>query len=188
MTVYPQAYSGILAETTKSGFSMPSEKDTCQFLRTLAASKPSGSFLELGTGTGLSTAWILEGMDHSSTLLSVDNDNSYLSIAGKHLGHDSRVTFIETDAGKWIEENQHLDFDFIFADTWHGKYLMLEETLNMLKPGGLYIVDDLLPQKNWPEGHEQKASAFINCLKEKTTLASVQLDWATGIMLGVRKA
>lgn len=95
---------------------------------------------------------------------------------------------ISTDAGKWIEENQHLDFDFIFADTWHGKYLMLEETLNMLKPGGLYIVDDLLPQKNWPEGHEQKASAFINCLKEKTTLASVKLDWATGIMLGVRKA
>lgn len=34
------------------------------------------------------------------------------------------------------------DEDFIFADTWHGKYLMLAEVLDMLNPGGLYIIDD----------------------------------------------
>jgi len=46
-------------------------------LRTLAASKPGGRFLELGTGTGIATAWLLEGMDERSTLISIDNDGAF---------------------------------------------------------------------------------------------------------------
>jgi len=29
----------------------------------------------------------------------------------------------------------------------------------MLSIGGIYIIDDLLPQDNWPEGHEEKLTA-----------------------------
>ena len=47
---------------------MPSDPLTCTLLRTLAASKPGGQFLELGSGTGLSTAWLLDGMDARATL------------------------------------------------------------------------------------------------------------------------
>jgi predicted O-methyltransferase YrrM len=32
-------------------------------LRMLAASKPGGRFLELGTGTGIATAWLLKKID-----------------------------------------------------------------------------------------------------------------------------
>lgn len=45
----------------------------------------SGAFLELVTGTGLSTAWILVGVDASSTLLSVDNEEAVQSIPVSHL-------------------------------------------------------------------------------------------------------
>jgi hypothetical protein len=31
----------------------------------------------------------------------------------------------------------------------------------MLKPGGLYVIDDMLPQPNWPEGHAAKAEVLI---------------------------
>ena len=44
-------------------------------------------------------------------------------------------------------------FDLIFADTWPGKFSQLPETLALVRPGGFYVVDDLLPQPNWPEGH-----------------------------------
>jgi hypothetical protein len=44
----------------------PPSRGTGLFLRTLAASKPAGRFLELGTGTGVATAWLLDGMDHAS--------------------------------------------------------------------------------------------------------------------------
>jgi predicted O-methyltransferase YrrM len=40
---------------------MPSEPRTGAFLRELCAGKPGGNLLELGTGTGLATAWMLDG-------------------------------------------------------------------------------------------------------------------------------
>jgi predicted O-methyltransferase YrrM len=123
---------------------MPSEMLACSLLRTLAASKPAGKFLELGTGTGLSTSWILDGMDSKSTLDSIDNDEAVLEIAKSYLGKDPRLTLVLTDGEDWVLANKGQRFDYIFADTWHAKYLLLEEVLDMLHPGGLYVVDDML--------------------------------------------
>ena len=69
---FPKAYYTINEATKISGFTMASDVLTCSLLRTLASSKPGGKFLELGTGTGLSTSWILDGMDERSTLTSID--------------------------------------------------------------------------------------------------------------------
>ena len=149
----------IEAATNAIGFTMASDVLICSLLRTLAASKPAGKFLELGTGTGLSTAWILDGMDKKSTLISVDNAPEFLNIAQKFLGDDKRLSLITADAGDWVENNKQQKFDFIFADTWHGKYIFLDEVLSMLKKGGLYIVDDMMPQPNWPDGHHEKAQS-----------------------------
>lgn len=93
----PTALEAILRETADVGFSMPSEPQTGSFLRTLAASKPAGRFLELGTGTGVATAWLLAGMDHASRLETVDNDPAVVAIARRHLGADPRVTFLLDD-------------------------------------------------------------------------------------------
>ena len=84
---YPLAYNAIKEATEANGFSMPSEVLTCSLLKTLAATKPGGKFLELGTGTGLSTTWILDGMDEKSTLISIDNDETFLNIAKEKFRH-----------------------------------------------------------------------------------------------------
>lgn len=65
----PAALTDIERETKAIGFPMASDSWTGALLRTLAASKPRGALLELGTGTGLATAWLLDGMDSESTLL-----------------------------------------------------------------------------------------------------------------------
>ncbi|MEJ0057059.1 MAG: hypothetical protein WDN75_16225 [Bacteroidota bacterium] len=83
---FPKAYAAIDESTRSSGFTMASDVLTCSLLRTLASSKPGGKFLELGTGTGLSTSWILDGMDKESTLTSIDNDPLFLGIAESFLG------------------------------------------------------------------------------------------------------
>ncbi len=59
----------IKERTTALQFSMASEPLVGAMLRTLVASKPGGRFLELGTGTGVATAWLLEGMDDGSTAI-----------------------------------------------------------------------------------------------------------------------
>ncbi|NTE00811.1 methyltransferase domain-containing protein [Agrobacterium tumefaciens] len=183
----PVAYLDIDCATKASGFDMASDMLTCSLLRTLAATKPSGNFLELGTGTGLSTSWILDGMDKKSTLTSIDAEDKFLNIANKHLGNDDRLNLVSTDGGEWIEKNKDKKFDYIFADTWHGKYLLLDEAIAMLNTGGLYIIDDMLPQPNWPEGHQEKAIKLIKELESHEDLYLTKQVWATGIVIGVKK-
>lgn len=183
----PKSYSKILEATTASGFTMASDVLTCSLLKTLAASKPASKFLELGTGTGLSTSWILDGMDSASILTSVDNDEKFLEIANASLGNDARLHLVLSDGGEWIQKNKALKFEYIFADTWHGKYLMLDEALAMLNPGGFYIIDDMLPQSNWPEGHHEKAIRLISELEDRDDLVMTKQLWATGIVLAVKK-
>lgn len=183
----PSAYFQIDKETKDCGFSMASDMLTCSFLRTLATSKPQGRFLELGTGTGLSTSWILDGMDTHSTMISFDHDEKLLAIANKYLGHDDRLKLVLSDGEEWVTKNRNQKFDYIFADTWHGKYLLLDEVLEMLNPGGLYIVDDMLPQPNWPEGHEAKAISFVEYLESRNDLVITKQVWATGIIIACKK-
>jgi predicted O-methyltransferase YrrM len=183
----PKTYAAIVEATKISGFTMASDIRTCCLLRTLAASRPSGKFLELGTGTGMSASWILDGMDSASSLISIDNDPEFLNIAQRFLGDDRRLKLFSTDAGKWIENNKQQKFDFIFADTWHGKYLVLDEVLSMLRKGGIYILDDMLPQLNWPDGHEEKVNKLINYLDTREDLILTRQVWATGIIIACKK-
>ena len=184
---YPKAYWDIDKATIQSGFTMASDALTCSLLKTLAVTKPAGKFLELGTGTGLSTSWILDGMDVASTLISIDNDDRFLVIAQQFLGDDKRLELVCIDGADWFEQNKHLKFDYIFADTWHGKYLLLDEAIAMLNPGGLYIIDDMLPQPNWPEGHHEKAIKLVEVLEQRTDLVLTKQCWASGIVIGVKK-
>ena len=185
----PEIVQDILVKTEQIGFQMVSEPLVGALLRTLAVSKPSGRFLELGTGTGVSTAWILSGMDLQSTLLTVDNDAELVAIAQEQLGKDSRVEFHVEDGGAFIEKlsNSKKLFDMVFADTWAGKYTHLEETLQFLKSGGLYVIDDMLPQSNWPEGHELKVSALIAELEKRSDLSVIKISWASGVIIAAKK-
>lgn len=64
----PAALDVILPDTESSGFDMVSELKVGALLAALAATKPGGRFLELGTGTGHGTAWLLSGMDGASSV------------------------------------------------------------------------------------------------------------------------
>ena len=183
---FPKAYKSIDEATKLSGFTMASDVLTCSLLRTLASSKPAGQFLELGTGTGLSTSWILDGMDENSLLTSIDNDPKFLEIAQSSLGNDKRLKLVCTDGAEWVEKNRDKKYDYIFADTWHGKYLLLDEVLAMLKKGGLYIVDDMLPQPNWPDGHHEKAINLVSLLEKRDDLSLTKQVWATGIIVPLK--
>lgn len=186
VTQLPAAYVAIQAAGQSIGFSMPSDLQTGALLRTLAASKPKARLLELGTGTGLSTAWLLAGMDADSTLISIDSEPTYQAIARYQLGNDTRLRLVCADAHTWLADNE-AHFDLIFADAWPGKYTDLDKTLSLLNPGGLYVIDDMLPQPNWPAGHGEKADWLVAEIEAKPGFRWVKLAWSTGIMLVVKQ-
>lgn len=165
---------------------MASDLLTGCLLCTLAATKPGGNILELGTGTGVATAWLLDGMDEAARLVSIEIDEANLEIAKEFLGDDLRVTFIRADGGEWLSRAEPDQFDLIFADSWPGKYTHLDEALRVLKRGGLYVIDDMLPQLNWPDGHAHRASELISILENRADLIITKLNWSTGIVIGAK--
>lgn len=183
----PKSLSAILDDTRAAGFTMASEQRTGSLLRTLATSKPAARFLELGSGTGLSTAWLLDGMDSGSHLTTVDNDEALLSILKRHLHTDSRLSVVQADADQFLQSTKGQRFDFIFADTWSGKYRFLKEALDLLVPSGLYVIDDMLPQPNWPEGHAEKAANLIATLEQLREFHVTKLSWASGVVIATKR-
>lgn len=183
----PKALAGIWADTRPLGFAMASEPLACALLRTLAASKPAARFLELGSGTGLSTSWLLDGMDAQSSLTTVDNDEMLLSVLKHRLVSDPRLTVACADGDEFLHSLKGQRFDFIFADTWAGKYRLLHEALDLLNPAGMYVIDDMLPQPNWPEGHADKAAKLIATLEKLDNFRVTKLSWASGIVIATKQ-
>ena len=126
-------------------------------------------------------------MDSDSRLDSVENDTNVLEVARRHLGHDPRVTFHLTDAAEF-QAQSHPPFDLIYADTWAGKFTHLDLALSLVRIGGIYVVDDLLPQPSWPEGHAPKVPALIAELERRPDFVATKLAWASGLMILVRTA
>ena len=182
----PEQYEKIKIASDELAFNMASDLQTGSLLKTLMLSKEGGRFLELGTGTGLATAWMKEGLDKNSSLLTVENNELLIEVAKKYIS-DNRIEFILADGYEWIANYNGEKFDLIFADAMPGKYDLFDETINMLKTGGLYIIDDMLPQPNWPTGHDKKVAALISHIEERTDLSATKMNWSTGIIIASKK-
>ncbi len=181
----------------KIGFTQSSDDLTGRFLATLAASKPGGTFLELGTGVGAGSAWLLSGMDAASTLVTVEQNAEQVALAQRHLEHDPRISFWVGDGLKYLHQ-PHDPFDFIFADTWPGKIIHPELALDLVAPGGFYVVDDM--ELGWKKKREinppmddylldiwEGQRRLIEFLQTREDFLCTELRWSTGMIVCVKK-
>ncbi len=72
----------------------------------------------------------------------------------------------------------------MFADTWPGKYFLLDEVLGMVKPGGLYVIDDMNHSNDWPDGHEEKARNLLAHLQGLEGWSFSYYTFGTGVGIG----
>lgn len=184
--VVPKHYEQVKTESERLGFNMPSDLQTGSLLRTLAASKPGGRFLDLGTGTGLSLAWLAEGANNTSSIYTIDISEHWQNVAKGIFKDDERINFYYEDGNDWLLDYKGEQFDLIFADAWPGKFDNLNAALKLVKPGGFYLIDDLLPQPNWPDGHQENVEQLVTTLQNRTDFVHTTLGWSTGLMLFTR--
>ena len=183
----PEIHSEIERKSKEMGFTMPSDIYVGTLLKTLIASKPESNLLELGTGIGLSLAWMIDGMDSDSKLISVDNDPKLTANAINYFGSDERVDLVCADGAEWIKNYKGEKFDLIFADAWPRKYSKIEEILELVKVGGFYIIDDMSTQPNWPEGHQENVDQLISYLENREDFNLTKMNWSTGLIIAVKK-
>lgn len=179
----PKLLESILAETKSIGFSASCEEKTGVLLRLLAATKPGGNILEIGTGTGVSSCWILDGAHVSTNFTTIEIDGVPSSVAQRYLKDYKNCRFLVQDANHFINGMTE-DFDMVFADTFPGKFTNRQIVLDHIKVGGLYIIDDLLPQANWPtDDHPIKVRELIEDLEADSRFSILKMNWASGLMV-----
>jgi len=182
----PASYTQLSEIGQKMNFTMPSDRYIGSLLMTLVASKSKSRVLELGTGIGLASSWIIDGLDEQSTLITLDNDPALVAVAKKYLADDPRVEILCTDGTLWLTSYQGDKFELIFADTWPGKYSELEDALNLVSIGGFYVIDDMMPQDNWPSGHDLIATELRESLETREDFHTTFLEWSTGVVIATK--
>jgi predicted O-methyltransferase YrrM len=182
----PRMLAPVMADTRKLGFMSWCWPQVGALLRLMASMKPGGRLLEIGTGTGVGTCWLLDGMDAAARLTTVDINPTVQTIAQAHLGGDPRLTILCQDGAAVIGREQPGSLDLIFADGGAGKHTLLEETLALLRPGGLYICDDTKPHPMWPPEHAAKIPPLMEALAARNDFQRLYIDWSSGVVVMVK--
>jgi predicted O-methyltransferase YrrM len=176
------------ARARQAGFPMSSDPTVGQLLAVLAAHLPEDAWvLELGTGTGVGTAWMVSGLlprtDVTVTSVEKDPGNAALAAAGDW------PSFVRLRCGDALEVlAEGGAFDLIFADAPGGKWDGLDRTIAALRPHGLLIVDDMTPLPNWTDTHAAAQDKVRQTLMSAPELTSVELTVGSGVILSARSA
>jgi predicted O-methyltransferase YrrM len=183
----PNILDVIQESADRLGFRMSSEDRTGALLATLAASKPGGRFLEIGTGAGAGVAWMLSGMDTSAHLTTIEFNPALHAAATVTFFDEPRVEVVYADARQWLQDYQGAPFDLAFVDWRPGKFDQLDTLIDLLAPGGLYVVDDLLPQETWPADHPERIDQFWTRWP-RADMVATPMSWASGLLVAAKTA
>lgn len=184
----PQLVMDATNRARAAGFPFSCEADVGRLLAVLAAHLQAGArVLEMGTGTGVGTAWIVDGLiprtDVRVTSVERDPQNAALAAQG------SWPDFVDlrcADALEFLGESG--TFDLIFADAQGGKWDGLDRTIAALRPHGLLLVDDMAPRPDWSVEQHTKQGQVRQTLVTSPLLTSVELDHGSGVILSTRRA
>lgn len=116
---------------------------TGRFLGVLAASCAEGRIAELGTGVGVGAAWMASAMPADCTLITTEIDPARAAAAVEVLAGDPRVQVLTGDWESLLPPRA--PFDLIFADSGIRDQQQFGTLVEMLRPGGHIVMDDVTP-------------------------------------------
>ena len=123
--------------------------------------------LELGTGIGYSTHWMLLATKNCK-ITSLDQNKERISIAKKFLLYSDLAARVDLK-NIWIEDfflqNKKKEFDFIFLDSQKSTYdKILKDIFLCLKKNGLLLVDNVLFKGQIPLAKDLVSKKYKNAV------------------------
>jgi predicted O-methyltransferase YrrM len=183
----PELVAKAQAIADEAGFLLSCEPRTGGLLRTLAATKPGGRILEVGTGVGVGTAWLLAGMDDRASLVTLEIDEEAADIVRGLFAGEPRVEVVHVDATKWLQAYDGPLFDVIFVDTTVTKFDRRDLLLRCMSPGAILIGDDLVRGPTWTEQHPARVDRFLDEITREPELVVTLMRWASGLVVAARR-
>ena len=129
---------------TELRFASSCSVETGRLLHLLAAARGRVRVAETGTGVGYGAAWIVSALDPAVSFFTAELDETRAAAAAGLFRDDENAHVL---TGDWHEVlPAHAPFDLLFHDgSKRRPDLDGEETLGLLAPRGLVVLDDLTP-------------------------------------------
>ena len=149
----PEVLARLRAETLQQPMSMMlSAPEQGQFLALLAQLIGARKCLEVGVYTGYSTLWVALALPHDGSVLACDVSEKWTAIARRYWEEAGVAERIDLQLAPALETLDRLlaadqagSFDFAFIDADKENYPdYYERTLQLLRPGGLMVIDNTL--------------------------------------------
>lgn len=117
------------------------------FLRQLAHIISAQSVVEVGTGSGVGSLWLLEGMIHSGTLTSIDDEIEHSRIAKIAMQDaeiaQTRFRFITNPVMEVMTKLTDRAYDLVvLRHNPEDLTYAIEEAHRMLRSGGVMVIDN----------------------------------------------
>jgi predicted O-methyltransferase YrrM len=174
-------------------FERSSIREVGRLLAFLVSRRPGGRCAEIGTGTGVGSAWIVSALGSEGSLVTVELDAERAAAAGRLFSDYPNVRVL---AGDWHELlSAEAPFDLLFFDGGNWKRRPAdhmraesERALELVAAGGTVVMDDLTPehlwsqdQPDWPDalreywlGHDGLVSTEILTTPETSAILAVK--------------
>lgn len=178
----PPIVAAALARAEERRFYASCDAAIGHMLAHLAGRVPAGGrIVELGTGGGVGTAWLVHGLGERTdvTITSVDCAPQAISLASSH-GFPSYVRLRCDDARAVLAEVAPVSL--LFANAPAGKFDGIEESIGALRPGGVIIVDDMQPLVWLFVEHQAVLAHVRNALLAHPELIATEIESAGAIV------
>jgi predicted O-methyltransferase YrrM len=136
----------------RMGFPNSCTPEFGRLLRTLAGAT-RGTVLELGTGCGVGSAWLLSGLPEGGRLVSVDNDEDRHAAVSGLLGGESCFELL---LGDWRDALARGPFALAFVDVGGAKDEGADEVVERMAVGGVVVLDDFTPGPLYRGEHDER--------------------------------
>jgi predicted O-methyltransferase YrrM len=130
----------------RAGYVSFCRNETGRLLAALAATR-SGTLAEFGTGTGVGTAWLRSGVRNGARILTAELDATLAGAAGEIFRDDPQV---EVRAADWDTLHDQGPFSLLYLDSGDPAAVRVDAVADLVEPGGLVVLDDLVPCALWP--------------------------------------
>jgi predicted O-methyltransferase YrrM len=163
-------------------------------LRLLAAAAGARTVIELGTGAGVSSLWLLAGMRPDGVLTTVDAESEHQRLAKASLAEagftGGRARLIHGRALEVLPRLSDGGYDLVFCDanrSENGDYLAA--ALRLLRPGGLVVFAGALGGGRIAESSARDAETvaqreLAKAVREEPRLVAGAVPVGAGLLVG----